>query len=156
MIGACRSLSKRAFVRRGSITMCKVLAATLVALSLIAANLGSAQQKANEQNGYKIGPDDVLNISVWKNEAISRVVPVRPDGKISLPLLNDVQAAGLTPEQLRQVLCEKLTEYETVPEVAVTVAEVRSFKVSVLGEVVHAGRFELRSSTTVLDALALA
>jgi polysaccharide biosynthesis/export protein len=136
--------------------MRKVLAATLVVLSLIAASFASAQQKAAEQNGYKIGPDDVLNISVWKNEAISRIVPVRPDGKISLPLLNDVQAAGLTPEQLREVIREKLTEYESAPEVSVTVAEVRSFKISVLGEVLHPGRFELRSSTTVLDALALA
>jgi polysaccharide biosynthesis/export protein len=136
--------------------MSKGLAATLIALSLLATSLGSAQQQAHGQNGYKIGPDDVLNISVWKNEALSRIVPVRPDGKISLPLLNDVQAAGLTPEQLREVLREKLTEFESAPEVAVTVAEVRSFKVSVMGEVLHPGRFELRSSTTVLDALALA
>jgi polysaccharide export outer membrane protein len=119
-------------------------------------SFGSAQQKVHDQNGYKIGVDDVLNIYVWKNETISRIVPVRPDGKISLPLLNDVQAAGLTPEQLREVLREKLMEYESAPEVAVTVAEVRSFKVSVLGEVLHPGRFELRNSTTVLDALALA
>src|SRR5262245_7437265 len=60
---------------------------------------------------YKIGPEDMLNISVWKNDALSRALPVRPDGMISLPLLNDVQAAGLTPMELREVLIKKLVEY---------------------------------------------
>jgi polysaccharide biosynthesis/export protein len=134
----------------------KVFCTALVLLSLVAAGLASAQQQTQERDEYKIGPDDVLNISVWKNEALSRTIPVRPDGKISLPLLNDVQAAGLTAEQLREVLTEKLSEYESAPEVSVTVIEVRGFKVSVLGEVQRPGRFELRSSTTVLDAIALA
>ncbi len=105
---------------------------------------------------YRIGPEDVLYISVWKNESVSRTMPVRPDGKISLPLLNDVQAAGLTPTQLRNVLAKKLREYIPDPEVAVTVQEVRSAKVSVLGEVKTPGRYELKSATTVLDILAQA
>ena len=105
---------------------------------------------------YRIGAEDMLQISVWKNETLSRLVPVRPDGKISLPLLNDVQAAGLTPLELRDVLARELTGYIPSPEVSVIVAEVRSVKVSVIGEVAKSGRYELKSSATVLDLLALA
>ncbi|HWC50264.1 MAG TPA: polysaccharide biosynthesis/export family protein [Nitrospira sp.] len=104
---------------------------------------------------YRIGPEDVLNISVWNNAAISRTVPVRPDGKISLPLVNDVHAAGLTPNQLRMVLMKKLAEYVPSPEVSVIIEEVHSFKVSVIGEVKKAGRHELKGGATVLDVLAL-
>jgi polysaccharide export outer membrane protein len=105
---------------------------------------------------YRIGPEDMLQISVWKNDAMTRAVPVRPDGKISLPLLNDVQAAGLTALELRDVLTEKLAEYIPSPEVSVIVSDVRSFKVSIMGEVARPGRFELKSWTTVVDILALA
>lgn len=112
--------------------------------------------KAQDANEYRIGPEDVLDISVWNNTAISRTVPVRPDGKISLPLLNDVQAAGLTPMQFRATLIKKLAEYLPTPEVSIIVREVHSFKVSVIGEVKKPGRHELRSRTTVLDVLALA
>jgi polysaccharide export outer membrane protein len=109
-----------------------------------------------ELEAYRVGPEDVLNIVVWKNEGISRTVPVRPDGMISLPLLNDVQAAGLTPMELRDVIMKKLAEYEPNPEVSVIVQEVRSFKVSVIGSVKTPGRYELKSRATVLDVLALA
>lgn len=105
---------------------------------------------------YKIGPEDLLAISVWKNDAMSRVVPVRPDGMISLPLLDDIQAAGLTPMQLRDVIMKRLADYMPSPEVSVIVNEVRSFKVSVIGEVTRPARYELKSLTTVLDVLALA
>jgi polysaccharide export outer membrane protein len=105
---------------------------------------------------YRIGPEDLLAISVWKNEAMSRIVPVRPDGMISLPLLDDIQAAGLTPMQLRDVIVKKLTEYIPTPEVSVIVTEVRSFKVSVMGEVARPARYELKSVSTVLDVLAQA
>lgn len=105
---------------------------------------------------YRIGPSDILQISVWKNESLSRVVPVRPDGKVSLPLVHEVQAAGLTPTQLRDVLKKKLAAFIANPEVSVTVQEVHSFAVSVLGEVKTAGRYELKRSTTVLEVLAQA
>jgi polysaccharide export outer membrane protein len=105
---------------------------------------------------YRIGPEDLLAISVWKNEAMSRVVTVRPDGMISLPLLDDVKAAGLTPMQLRDLLAHKLAEYVPSPSVSVIVNEVRSFKVSVIGEVVRPARYELKSRTSVLDVLAMA
>src|SRR6266478_1810790 len=105
---------------------------------------------------YKIGIDDVLDIAVWNNTTVSRTVPVRPDGKISLPLLNEVQAAGLTPPQLRAALQAKLVEYMPNPEVSVIVREVHSNKISVLGEVRKAGRYEITQRATVLDAVALA
>lgn len=109
-----------------------------------------------EAYAYRIGPEDVLMISVWQNKDISNTVPVRPDGMISLPLLNDVQAAGLTPEQLRGVLIKRLKEYIPKPEVSVIVAQVHSPKISVLGNVARPSRYVISSKTTVLDALALA
>lgn len=115
-----------------------------------------ALPQASEIGDYRIGPEDMLDISVWNNSAISRTVPVRPDGKISLPLVNDVQAAGLTPSQLRSVLIKKLAEYVPSPEVSVIVREVHSFKVSVIGEVKKPGRHELKGRATVLDILAMA
>jgi polysaccharide export outer membrane protein len=105
---------------------------------------------------YLIGPEDVLDISVWKNTDISRTVPVRPDGKISLPLLNDVQAAGLSPMQLRDTLTKALAAYIPEPGVSVLVREVHSFKVTVIGQVKTPGRYELKDRATVLDVLALA
>src|SRR5204862_8275323 len=107
-------------------------------------------------DAYRTASEDVLHTSVWKNEAITRTVPVRPDGMISLPLLNDVQAAGLTPMELRDLLVKGLAEYMPSPEVSVILTDVRSFKVSVVGEVTRPARYELKSWTTVLDALALA
>jgi polysaccharide biosynthesis/export protein len=112
--------------------------------------------KAQPAADYQIGPEDLLDISVWNNQSLSRTTPVRPDGKISLPLLNDVQAAGLTPMQLRDVIAKKLVEYMPNPEVSVIVREVNRFKVSVLGEVRKPGRFDFKSKATVLDAIALA
>jgi polysaccharide export outer membrane protein len=105
---------------------------------------------------YVIGPEDILQVSVWKNDTLSRVVPVRPDGKISLPLLNDVQAAGLTAMQLRDKVATALGEFMPNPEVSVIVNEVRSMRVSVLGEVQKPGVLQLRSSTTILEAIAMA
>ena len=105
---------------------------------------------------YVIGPEDLLIITVWKNEALSRTLPVRPDGKISLPLLHDVQAAGLTPMQLRDKLANALGEFLPNPEVAVTVSDVRSYRVSVLGEVQKPGVLQLKADTSVLEAIALA
>jgi polysaccharide export outer membrane protein len=105
---------------------------------------------------FVIGPEDLLQVSVWKNESLSRQLPVRPDGKISLPLLHDVQAAGLTPMQLRDKISTALAEFMPNPEVSVTVLEVRSYRVSVLGEVQKPGVLQLKAPTTVLEAIALA
>ena len=137
--------------------MIRSFVGALLLSTLIAAAPADAQAPADAAMGeYRIGPEDLLQISVWKNEAMSRAVPVRPDGKISLPLLNDVQAAGLTALELREVLTQKLAEYIPSPEVSVIVSDVRSFKVSVIGEIAKPGRYELKSWTTVLDVLALA
>ena len=147
--------------------VCALVAGALLVSALFATEPADAQAPAAAAavrdtgrsaapDAYRIGAEDMLQISVWKNEAMSRLVPVRPDGKISLPLLNDVQAAGLTALELRDVLTEKLTEYMPSPEVSVIVSDVRSFKVSVIGEVTRPGRYELKSWTTVLDVLALA
>jgi polysaccharide export outer membrane protein len=105
---------------------------------------------------YVIGAEDMLQISVWKNESLSRQLPVRPDGKISMPLLHDIQASGLTPMQLRDKIAVALAEFMPNPEVSVTVLEVRSYRVSVLGEVQKPGVLQLKAPTTVLEALALA
>jgi polysaccharide export outer membrane protein len=105
---------------------------------------------------YVIGPEDLLLVSVWKNETLSRQLPVRPDGKISMPLLHDIDAAGLTPLQLRDKIAKALAEYMPNPEVSVTVLEVRSYRVSVLGEVQRPGVLQLKAPTTVLEALAMA
>jgi polysaccharide biosynthesis/export protein len=105
---------------------------------------------------YLIGAEDVLDIAVWENAALTRTVPVRPDGKISLPLLDDVQAAGLTPMQLRERLVSGLGEYISAPAVSVVVREVHSFKVAVLGQVKAPGRYEIKDRATVLDVLAIA
>jgi polysaccharide export outer membrane protein len=102
---------------------------------------------------YKIGPQDVLRIDVWKESEITRTVPVRPDGKISLPLLNDVQAAGLTPNQLSAAISEGLKKFINDPQVTVSVNEINSRRVFVTGEVVHAGAFPLLPNMTVLQAL---
>ncbi len=102
---------------------------------------------------YKIGPQDILRIDVWKEQEISRTAPVRPDGKISLPLLNDVQAAGLTPMQLAAVIGEGLKKYITNPQVTVSVAEINSRRIYVTGEVLKPGAFPLLPNMTVLQAL---
>jgi polysaccharide export outer membrane protein len=107
-------------------------------------------------SAFQIGPEDILDISVWKNPELSRVVPVRPDGKVSLPLVNDIQAAGLTPATLRRQVTERLSEFIPAPEVSVMVREVHSRKVAVVGAVKTPGRFELKSPMTVLEVIALA
>jgi polysaccharide export outer membrane protein len=109
-----------------------------------------------DSRDYRIGPEDVLDISVWKNPELSRTVPVRPDGKVSLPLVNDIHAAGLTPSSLRDELTRRLAEYVPSPEVAVIVREVHSAKVSVIGAVRTPGRYDVRSPATVLELIALA
>lgn len=105
---------------------------------------------------YIIGSDDVLSINVWKEQEVSRTVPVRSDGKISLPLAGEVQASGETPLQLEKVLAAKLQSFISEPEVTVIVTEIKSQKFNILGMVNKAGTFPLTSSLTVLDAIALA
>ena len=102
---------------------------------------------------YRIGPEDVLGIFVWQSAELTRTVPVRPDGRISLPLVNDVVAAGLTPTQLRQVLLERYREFDKAIELSVMVQEVNNFKVTLLGKVMKPGRHRLKAPTTVLELI---
>jgi polysaccharide export outer membrane protein len=103
---------------------------------------------------YVIGADDVLLVSVWKEPDLTMTLPVRPDGNISLPLLNDVTAAGLSPTQLAVSISEKLKKYVADPRVTVIVTQINSQKVYVTGEVLHTGAIPLLPNMTVLQALA--
>ena len=102
---------------------------------------------------YYIGPEDVLEIIVWKNAELSKVVSVRPDGRISLPLLGDIDAIGLTPAQLTANIVSKLKQYKETPTVSVILQQVNSYGIYVLGEVAKPGRYFLKSKTTLLQAI---
>jgi polysaccharide export outer membrane protein len=102
---------------------------------------------------YVIGPEDILEITVWKQTELSGHMPVRPDGKISMPLIGEVEAAGLTAPKLAEVITEKLKTYVTKPQVNVMVQEVRSQFVNIVGEVGKPGRYELSQPMTILDAI---
>ncbi len=107
-------------------------------------------------NSFTIGNDDVLAINVWKEPDISRAIPVRSDGKISLPLVGELQAAGRTPLKLEEDIASKLKNYISEPEVTVIVQQINSQKFNVLGQVVRPGSYPLTNSATVLDAIATA
>lgn len=118
----------------------------------------TASASASNQAGpeYVIGPEDVLLISVWKESDLTATLPVRPDGKISLPLLNDVQAAGLTPIQLAQSVAEKLKKYIADPRVTVIVTQINSKRIYLVGEVSHTGPMPMLPNMTALQALSSA
>lgn len=131
-------------------------------------NMNGKDKKANAPMGgakeagaavgpdYIIGPDDVLHVSVWKETDLTSTLPVRPDGKISMPLLDDVQAAGLTPMQLANSLTEKLKKFMADPRVTVVVTQMNSQKIYITGEVTHTGAMALTPNMTVLQAVASA
>src|SRR5262249_1993816 len=146
-------------------TIYAFVAGILLALSLI--HPGHAQtaavsspngeaSRASAPDTHRIGPEGRLLVSVGKNPALARRGRVRPGGHITLPRLNDVEAGGLTPNELRELLSTKLANYMPSPEVSVIVIDIRSFKISIMGEVAKPGRYELKGWATVLDALALA
>ncbi len=105
---------------------------------------------------YVIGPEDVLHIAVWKEADLTATLPVRPDGKISLPLLDDVQASGLTPKQLGESVTEKLKKYIADPRVTVVVTQIVSKRIYMVGEVLHPGATPMLPNMTVLQALSSA
>src|SRR6202021_4231106 len=113
-------------------------------------------QETGAPSDYVIGADDVLHISVWKEPELSEQLPVRPDGKISMPLLNDIPAAGLTPLALKDSITEKLKKYIADPRVTVVVTAMNSQRIFVTGEVVHSGPINLLPKITVSEALAQA
>jgi len=118
-----------------------------------AAPAATAAKPATDDPNYLIGAQDVLDISVWKEPEVSRTVPVRPDGKISLPLLNDVQAAGLTPTQLAAQITESLKKFLAEPQVTVIVTTINSQRVYIMGEVNRPGAYPMLPGMTILQAL---
>jgi len=118
-----------------------------------ATNAVSTSQAGPE---YVIGPEDALHIAVWKEADLTASLPVRPDGKISLPLLDDVQAAGLTPKQLADSITEKLKKYLADPRVTVVVTQINSKRIYLVGEVMHVGATPMLPNMTVLQALSSA
>ena len=106
-----------------------------------------------EAEDYVIGPEDLLSIVVWKEKELSATVPVRSDGKISIPLVNDIQASGLTALQLRQEIAKRLSKFLDAPEVTVMVTEVRSKRVSIMGEIEKPGVYPLHGPKTLLQLI---
>lgn len=105
---------------------------------------------------YIIGPEDVLEIMVWRNQDLTRQVAVRPDGRITLPLIGDVVAVGKTPAELTEHISKRLTHFKENPTVAIEVREVNSYAIFVLGEITRPGKYPLKSKTSLLQALTIA
>lgn len=125
------------------------------------ANDATAQQEAppkaaRADDTFVIGSDDVLSIGVWKEADLTKIVPVRTDGKITLPLIGEVTAAGRTPLQLQEEITGKLKGYITDPQVSVIVQEIRSLKFNILGQVNKPGTYQLSTGMTIVDAIAVA
>lgn len=116
----------------------------------------ATESKQARDASYVIGDDDVLAINVWNEPDLRQLVPVRPDGRISLPLIGDIQAAGRTPVQLQEDIAAKLETYITHPDVTVIVQQINSKKYNILGRVMKPGAYPLSTTTTVLDAIAQA
>jgi polysaccharide biosynthesis/export protein len=108
------------------------------------------------ESDYILGPEDVIEVAVWKEPDLSKTVTVRPDGKLSLPLVGDLQAAGLTAIQLKETIKQALTDYVEDASVSVTVQQINSLKIFIQGEVNQPGVYDLKSNFTVLQAVSLA
>lgn len=122
----------------------------------VATTPANSGQSTTDDPNYVIAPQDVLDVSVWKEPDLTRAVPVRPDGKISLPLLNDVQAAGLTPEQLAKEITNGLRKFVNEPQVTIVVSQINSQRIYILGEVNRPGAYPLLPQMTILQGLSSA
>ena len=158
-------LEKRVSVRLAALlTWCGVLLALLSTIALAQTAAAPAnppkQAPANAagvpSDSYIIGAEDTLSVYVWKEPEMSKTVPVRPDGMISLPLTGEVKALGLTPVQLQDVLAEAMKKYISDPQVTVVVEKIASLSFNIVGEVQKPGYFPLTRRMTVLDAVSLA
>jgi polysaccharide biosynthesis/export protein len=141
--------------------MTKILCALLIATSVFCFagtdDTGKTTETSNAvPEQYVIGVEDILAVSVWKDQELTRTLPVRPDGFITLPLIGDVMANGRTAAQLRDEITTRLTKYMNAPVVTVSVQEIRSRKINVVGEVMKSGSFPLTQSMTIIDAIAVA
>ena len=142
-----------------------VLARFLIAFIALNVALGCAATPSKEaldeaakpvSKEFLLGPEDVLEVTVWRNQDLSRTVVVRPDGKISLPLIGDVQASGLSSSQVAAKIAARLTEFKENPNVSVSIKEVNSYFIYVLGEVLKPGKYPIKSYATVLQGVSLA
>ncbi len=141
------------FGQAGSGTPAQPAASTVASPSTQTVETAATKE---HDDSFVIGNDDVLNVNVWKEPEVSKSVPVRSDGKISLPLVGEVQAAGRTPLKLEQEIAERLKNYIAEPEVTVIVQLINSQKFNILGMVNKPGSYAISNSATVLDAIALA
>jgi len=146
-------------MKHTSLVTVTVLAASLSFAPLVSAKDADKKKApqapaANEE--YKVGPGDKLRIEVYKDQQLSQSVQVRPDGKITLPLIGDMEATGRTPIELRDTIAKSLKDYVNNPTVTVIVVEAIASQVYVMGEVTHPGTMQLHGPTTILQALAMA
>jgi polysaccharide export outer membrane protein len=126
------------------------------ALIAKAADIPKTVPAANSASDYRLGPEDVIEVFVWKEPDLSTTVVIRPDGKISLPLANELDASGKTAVQLQQEIVEKLRQFVVQPMVNVMVKQINSLKISILGEVRKPDVYRIKNRVTVLDAIAMA
>jgi polysaccharide biosynthesis/export protein len=164
-IGEMREMSMKKAIRLACMAMVAWYAISAWAQEGEVANKADAGNKGDvaaakppgaNSSDYVLGSDDQLHITVWNETNLTESVPVRPDGKISLPLINDIQAAGLTPMELRDSITEKLKKYFADPRVTVVVTAMNSRRIFVTGEVTHTGAIPLLPNMTMLQALATA
>jgi len=130
-------------------------AGDIPSVKTLAKSQQSNQPTETSQHSYIIGPGDIISIDVWKEPELSKQVTVRLDGKISLPLISDIEAAGLTLEDLRNQLTERYKDYVGIPEVSVTLVESRSKKIYLLGKVTRPGEYILQKNMTIVQAISL-
>lgn len=144
-------------VTHRSVSLCTlvVLICTVAACAEIPAEI---IQEANRPvpKDFLLGAEDVVEVTVWRNQDLSRTTVVRPDGMISLPLIGDVQASGLTAAQVSEQISKRLTEYKENPSVSVSVKEINSYFIYVVGEIIRPGKYPLKSYATVLQGVSLA
>ncbi len=162
-----RSQLHRIYLRRGGFLFQGLLSTLWLAVFAVVACLAVVQAKAGDDSAsvtapahvpsdYRLGPEDVVDVFVWKEPDLSATATVRPDGKISLPLANELTASGKTASQLQQEITEKLKQYISEPVVNVMVKQINSMKISVLGEVRKPNVYRIQTQLTVLDAIAMA
>ncbi len=138
------------------------LAVCFLAIGVCCMSLQGCAQSIPQDREYEspseflLGPEDVLEIAVWKNQDLTKTVVIRPDGLISMPIIGDVQAAGLSANELAQRIAERLRQFVQNPAVSVSVKDLNSYSIFVVGEVAKPGKQQLKSYTTVLQAISLA
>lgn len=149
---------KCADLRRKTLCLCMVGISLMLVSGCAEIPLREALEEVNRplSKDFLLGPEDVVEVTVWRNQDLSRTVVVRPDGMISLPLIGDVQASGLTASGVSERVSKRLSEYKENPSVSVSVKEINSYFIYVVGEVVRPGKYPLKSYATVLQGISLA